>query len=179
MYYRYIICTNFILVSPFLSIFVYYIHIHDNIQMVPWCSNLQNIEETDLPYLVTLNPPHQPENVLLKWRTGHPVPSVAATKASLDLGNIQGTRGIWFCGAYQGIVQLKSKHHDFIARVHNHVVDRHLQVTFKSARCPYRFYFFTSGYGFHEDGLKVSFFSLFFKQKYVLLLLLYIDEVVE
>lgn len=72
--------------------------------MVPWCSNLQNIEETDLPYLVTLNPPHQPENVLLKWRTGHPVPSVAATKASLDLGNIQGTRGIWFCGAYQGIV---------------------------------------------------------------------------
>ncbi|XP_010670961.2 uncharacterized protein LOC130589343 isoform X1 [Beta vulgaris subsp. vulgaris] len=67
-----------------------------------WLNVLQNIEETNLPYLVTLNPPHQPENVLLKWRTGHPVPSVAATKASVDLDNVQGTRGIWFCGAYQG-----------------------------------------------------------------------------
>ncbi|KNA06672.1 hypothetical protein SOVF_178870 [Spinacia oleracea] len=67
-----------------------------------WLNVLQNIEDTSLPFLVTLNPPHQPENMLLKWRTGHPVPSVAATKASLDLGNIQGKRGIWFCGAYQG-----------------------------------------------------------------------------
>ncbi|XP_021721859.1 uncharacterized protein LOC110689385 isoform X2 [Chenopodium quinoa] len=66
-----------------------------------WLNVLQNIESS-LPFLVTLNPPHQPENMLLKWTTGHPVPSVAATKASLDLGNIQGTRGIWFCGAYQG-----------------------------------------------------------------------------
>ncbi|XP_021752422.1 uncharacterized protein LOC110717930 [Chenopodium quinoa] len=66
-----------------------------------WLNVLQNIESS-LPFLVTLNPPHQPENMLLKWTTGHPVPSVAATKTSLDLGNIQGTRGIWFCGAYQG-----------------------------------------------------------------------------
>lgn len=95
---------QFYLSESFSMIFVCCIHIRDNIQMVPWCLSLQNIEETNLPYLVTLNPPHQPQNVLLKWRTGHPVPSVAATKASLDLGNIQGTRGIWFCGAYQGIV---------------------------------------------------------------------------
>lgn len=74
--------------------------------MIPWFLCMQNIEDTSLPFLVTLNPPHQPENMLLKWRTGHPVPSVAATKASLDLGNIQGKRGIWFCGAYQGIAQL-------------------------------------------------------------------------
>ncbi|KAL2921264.1 Tuberculostearic acid methyltransferase UfaA1 [Bienertia sinuspersici] len=67
-----------------------------------WLNVLQNIEETSLPFLVTLNPPHQPENLLLKWRTGHPIPSVAATKASLDIGKIQGKRGIWFCGAYQG-----------------------------------------------------------------------------
>lgn len=67
-----------------------------------WLNVLQNINETSLPFLVTLNPPHQPHNMLLKWTTGHPVPSVAATKASLDLDNIQGTRGIWFCGAYQG-----------------------------------------------------------------------------
>jgi cyclopropane-fatty-acyl-phospholipid synthase len=49
-----------------------------------------------------LNPPHVPEHVLLKWYTSHPVPSVAATGASLELHHIQGTRGIWFCGAYQG-----------------------------------------------------------------------------
>ncbi|CAO2832203.1 unnamed protein product [Amaranthus hypochondriacus] len=67
-----------------------------------WLNVLQNLSETSLPFLVTLNPPHEPENVLLKWTTGHPVPSVSATKASLDLANIQGKRGIWFCGAYQG-----------------------------------------------------------------------------
>ncbi|XP_074290881.1 uncharacterized protein LOC141617601 isoform X1 [Silene latifolia] len=68
-----------------------------------WLNVLQNICQTNEdPFLVTLNPPHLPENVLLKWITGHPVPSVAATKASLELDKIQGTRGIWFCGAYQG-----------------------------------------------------------------------------
>ena len=65
---------------------------------------LQNIGdgETGLPFLVTLNPDHTPNNTLLKWSTGHPVPSVAASKASLELDHIQGKRGIWFCEAYQG-----------------------------------------------------------------------------
>lgn len=67
-----------------------------------WLNVLQNISETSTPFLVTLNPPYPPENMLLKWSTGHPVPSVAATKASHELNSIQGTRGIWFCGAYQG-----------------------------------------------------------------------------
>lgn len=67
------------------------------------CSKLlQNIDETSLPFLVTLNPDHAPDHTLLKWSTGHPVPSVAAAKASLELDHIQGKRGIWFCGAYQG-----------------------------------------------------------------------------
>ena len=63
---------------------------------------LQNIEETSLPFLVTLNPDHTPEHTLFKWSTSHPVPSVAASKASLEVDHIQGKRGIWFCGAYQG-----------------------------------------------------------------------------
>ncbi|CAN6174927.1 unnamed protein product [Urochloa humidicola] len=42
------------------------------------------------------------DHVLLKWYTSHPVPSVAAAKASVELHHIQGNRGIWFCGAYQG-----------------------------------------------------------------------------
>lgn len=63
---------------------------------------MQNIEGTDLPFLVTLNPKDKPKQTLLKWSTGHPVPSVAASKASLELHHIQGKRRIWFCGAYQG-----------------------------------------------------------------------------
>ncbi|XP_044484696.1 tuberculostearic acid methyltransferase UfaA1-like isoform X2 [Mangifera indica] len=67
-----------------------------------WLNVLQNLGETTLPFLVTLNPELRPEHTLLKWTTGHPVPSVAASKASLELDCIQGKRGIWFCGAYQG-----------------------------------------------------------------------------
>ncbi|XP_011029772.1 PREDICTED: uncharacterized protein LOC105129420 isoform X2 [Populus euphratica] len=67
-----------------------------------WLNVLQNIDETGLPFLVTLNPDHVPDHTLVKWSTGHPVPSVAATKASLELDHIQGKRRIWFCGAYQG-----------------------------------------------------------------------------
>ncbi|KAK4775674.1 hypothetical protein SAY87_023635 [Trapa incisa] len=67
-----------------------------------WLNLLQNLGETKLPFLVTLNPAQKPEHTLLKWSTGHPVPSVAASKASLELSSIQGRRGLWFCGAYQG-----------------------------------------------------------------------------
>ncbi|KAF6135749.1 hypothetical protein GIB67_028605 [Kingdonia uniflora] len=62
---------------------------------------LKCITETELPLLVTLNPPIKPENTLLIWSTSHPFPSVTASKASLELNAIQGKRGIWFCGAYQ------------------------------------------------------------------------------
>ncbi|KAM3220465.1 hypothetical protein P3L10_024996 [Capsicum annuum] len=34
---------------------------------------------------LTLNPPHTPEHTLLKWTTGHPVPSVVVSKASYEL----------------------------------------------------------------------------------------------
>ncbi|GMJ01998.1 hypothetical protein like AT3G23510 [Hibiscus trionum] len=67
-----------------------------------WLNVLQNLGETGLPFLVTLNPDYTPRHTLLKWRTGHLVPSVAATKASLELERIEGKRGIWFCGEYQG-----------------------------------------------------------------------------
>ncbi|KAI8019932.1 putative S-adenosylmethionine-dependent methyltransferase [Camellia lanceoleosa] len=67
-----------------------------------WLNVLQNLGKTGLPYLVTLNPSHTPEHKLLKWSTGHPFPSVVVSKASFELDHIQGKRGIWFCGAYQG-----------------------------------------------------------------------------
>ncbi|XP_039122010.1 LOW QUALITY PROTEIN: uncharacterized protein LOC120258614 [Dioscorea cayenensis subsp. rotundata] len=67
-----------------------------------WLNLLQNLGSTDLPFLVTLNPQFIPKHTKLKWETSHPIPSVAASKASLELDKIQGKRGIWFCGAYQG-----------------------------------------------------------------------------
>ncbi|XP_044968567.1 uncharacterized protein LOC123428428 [Hordeum vulgare subsp. vulgare] len=65
-----------------------------------WLNHIQKIESVK-PFLVTLNPPCVPDHVLLKWSTSLPVLSVAAAKAYLQLDQIQGKRGIWFCGAYQ------------------------------------------------------------------------------
>ncbi|KAK8571928.1 hypothetical protein V6N12_027996 [Hibiscus sabdariffa] len=71
-------------------------------QTVVSCYTGMNLGETSLPFLVTVDPDYTPQHTLLKWRKGHLLPSVAATKASLELDQIQGKRGIWFCGAYQG-----------------------------------------------------------------------------
>ncbi|KAK3022518.1 hypothetical protein RJ639_046795, partial [Escallonia herrerae] len=77
-------------------------NVDNKVCLTYWLNVLQNIDEKGPPYLVTLNPSHTPEHTLLKWSTGHPIPSVAASKASLEIDDIQGKRGIWFCGAYQG-----------------------------------------------------------------------------
>ncbi|KAK4405919.1 Tuberculostearic acid methyltransferase UfaA1 [Sesamum angolense] len=61
-----------------------------------------NIGESGLPFFLTLNPPRTPKSTLFKWSTSHPIPSVAASKASHELNLIQGNRKLWFCGAYQG-----------------------------------------------------------------------------
>ncbi|KAF3786025.1 Sphingolipid C9-methyltransferase [Nymphaea thermarum] len=66
-----------------------------------WLNVVQSLE-TDVPFFVTLNPFHLPKNEVMKWSTSHPLPTVASMKASLELSEIQGKRGIWFCGAYQG-----------------------------------------------------------------------------
>ncbi|XP_057809686.1 uncharacterized protein LOC131024193 [Salvia miltiorrhiza] len=67
-----------------------------------WINNVQNICEPGVPFFLTLNPPHTPIKTLCKWSTSHPIPSVAASRASSELSLIQGKRGLWFCGAYQG-----------------------------------------------------------------------------
>ncbi|XP_051133271.1 uncharacterized protein LOC127252926 [Andrographis paniculata] len=67
-----------------------------------WLNNIQNIGEAKLPFLVTLSPPHTPEGILFKGPTSCPIPSVAASKAMSELDLIQGKRGLWFCGSYQG-----------------------------------------------------------------------------
>ncbi|TYG64508.1 hypothetical protein ES288_D06G113600v1 [Gossypium darwinii] len=70
----------------------------NNAFLTYWLNALQYIGKTSEPFFVTVNPDHTPKNTLLKWSTGHAIPSVAASKASLELGQIQGKRGIWFCG---------------------------------------------------------------------------------
>ncbi|GMI93974.1 hypothetical protein like AT3G23510 [Hibiscus trionum] len=63
-----------------------------------WLDALQNVGKTCQPFFVTVNPDHIPKNTLLKWSTSCAIPSVAASKGSLEIGQIQGKRGIWFCG---------------------------------------------------------------------------------
>jgi len=57
--------------SPFYNVF------NKEVCLSLECVNQQNLGETERPYCVTLNPPHTPEHMLLKWTTSHSVPSVA------------------------------------------------------------------------------------------------------
>ncbi|TYI60318.1 hypothetical protein E1A91_D10G096100v1 [Gossypium mustelinum] len=63
-----------------------------------WLNALQKVGKTSQPFFLTVNPHHTPNDTLLKWSTSCAIPSVAASKGSLELGQIQGKRGIWFCG---------------------------------------------------------------------------------
>ncbi|XP_056867370.1 uncharacterized protein LOC108861969 isoform X2 [Raphanus sativus] len=67
-----------------------------------WLNIIQTLGEEHDPYFLTFNPEVTPNKTLFKWTTGRPLPSVSAWKASQELNNIQGKRGLWFCGAYQG-----------------------------------------------------------------------------
>ncbi|KVH93503.1 Mycolic acid cyclopropane synthase [Cynara cardunculus var. scolymus] len=69
-----------------------------------WLNMLQKIDDDDdgLPFLLTRNPSRTPKTTLLKQSMGQPIPTVAASKALAELNHIQGKRGIWFCGSYQG-----------------------------------------------------------------------------
>ncbi|KAH0634286.1 hypothetical protein KY284_037072 [Solanum tuberosum] len=57
--------------SPFYNVF------NKEVFLSLECVNQQNLGETKRPCCVTLNPPHTPEHMLLKWTTSHSVPSVA------------------------------------------------------------------------------------------------------
>lgn len=74
----------------------------DRVCVTYWLNKLQNLGDTGRPFLVTLNPSSPPQDVILTWYTSHPIPSPAAVVASKQLNSIQGKRGLWFCGAYQG-----------------------------------------------------------------------------
>jgi hypothetical protein len=52
--------------------------------------------------LVTMNPPHPPQPSLTQATISyrHPLYNASAVRAQNRLHEIQGTRGIWFCGAW-------------------------------------------------------------------------------
>jgi predicted NAD/FAD-binding protein len=54
--------------------------------------------------LVTMNPPHPPDPTLTQSKISyrHPLYNATAVRAQNKLHEIQGMRGIWFCGAWTG-----------------------------------------------------------------------------
>ncbi|MEM0899169.1 MAG: FAD-dependent oxidoreductase [Pseudomonadota bacterium] len=74
-----------------------------DISLTYWMNRLQNIDE-DYPLFVTLNPAFEPEpgTVFGEWSFAHPQYDTAAFDAQTRLPEIQGTRNIWFAGAWTG-----------------------------------------------------------------------------
>lgn len=66
-----------------------------------WMNRLQGLGSGDL--FVTLNPDREiaPSLVLDRHTFRHPLFSQRAIEAQARLGDIQGKRGLWFCGAWQ------------------------------------------------------------------------------
>jgi len=68
-----------------------------------WMNLLQGLD-ADVPLFVTLNPlaPPDPAKVLASFDYMHPVFDAGAMAAQARLGEIQGRRGLYFCGAWTG-----------------------------------------------------------------------------
>ena len=74
----------------------------DTVSLSYWMNNLQNLK-TDYPLLVTLNPGRKPaaDKIIDEHVFSHPIFDDGAIKAQAKIYDIQGKRGLWFCGAYQ------------------------------------------------------------------------------
>lgn len=75
----------------------------NDVAVTYWMNRLQGIGE-DKPLFVSLNPPFEPEPALTfgKYMCDHPQYNAAAFAAQKRLGEIQGHRHTWFCGAWTG-----------------------------------------------------------------------------
>lgn len=67
-----------------------------------WMNNLQSLP-TQTPVIITLNPARMPQDdkILDRHAFSHPVFNKGAIEAQGRIKDIQGQRGLWFCGAYQ------------------------------------------------------------------------------
>ena len=75
----------------------------NDVAVTYWMNRLQGIDE-DKPLFVSLNPPFAPDPDLTfgKYMCEHPQYNAAAFAAQKRLGEIQGRRHTWFCGAWTG-----------------------------------------------------------------------------
>jgi predicted NAD/FAD-binding protein len=75
----------------------------NDVAVTYWMNRLQGIDN-DKPLFVSLNPPFEPAAELTfgKYSCEHPQYNAAAFAAQKRLGEIQGRRHTWFCGAWTG-----------------------------------------------------------------------------
>ena len=75
----------------------------NDVAVTYWMNNLQGIDP-DKPLFVSLNPPFEPAPELTfgQYLCEHPQYNAAAFAAQQRLGEIQGQRHTWFCGAWTG-----------------------------------------------------------------------------
>jgi predicted NAD/FAD-binding protein len=75
----------------------------NDVAVTYWMNRLQGIDD-DKPLFVSLNPPFAPDPALTfgKYMCDHPQYNAAAFAAQKRLGEIQGKRHTWFCGAWAG-----------------------------------------------------------------------------
>jgi predicted NAD/FAD-binding protein len=75
----------------------------NDVAVTYWMNELQGIND-DMPLFVSLNPPFEPDPALTfgKYMCDHPQYNAAAFAAQKRLGEIQGKRHTWFCGAWTG-----------------------------------------------------------------------------
>lgn len=75
----------------------------NDVAITYWMNRLQGIDD-DRPLFVSLNPPFEPDPALTfgKYMCDHPQYNAVAFAAQKRLGEIQGKRHTWFCGAWTG-----------------------------------------------------------------------------
>jgi uncharacterized protein len=75
----------------------------NDVAMTYWMNQLQGIDRGK-PLFVSLNPPFAPDPALTfgKYMCEHPQYNAAAFAAQKRLGELQGRRHTWFCGAWTG-----------------------------------------------------------------------------
>jgi predicted NAD/FAD-binding protein len=75
----------------------------NDVAVTYWMNPLQGIDE-EKPLFVSLNPPFEPDPALTfgRYTADHPQYNAAAFAAQKRLGEIQGQRRTWFCGAWTG-----------------------------------------------------------------------------
>src|SRR5439155_1271923 len=75
----------------------------NDVAVTYWMNRLQGIDYSK-PLFVSLNPPFEPDETLTfgKYICEHPQYNAAAFAAQKRLGDIQGRRRTWFCGAWTG-----------------------------------------------------------------------------